>query len=300
MIYVSLDVGSDGPGTGTISSVYPRAPCVAPSGWSRFSPAGCGDNGCRPSFLLGSLHSWEPGGSRCTSPPRRAALPTSNDLRVEFPVSFRLIPDTRLGDIWSEHVRSDGFWCRWDGYSHVVLTEDERDRLLLLYRDRVAGYSTDSDEFGDRWRSWCRVVLAHGGALVVPPLTPEPDLDVLLAAAELHGPMVETPQLGGDCHANVAKLWIDGDIAAIGTGYALGHDLWRQHSWGVDADGTVVETKSPAESYLGVTLAPGRASVGFALNGYDGDVGARLKAGGGRTADIIAVLRASRQRRASS
>jgi hypothetical protein len=123
------------------------------------------------------------------------------------------------------------------------------------------------------------------------PLTPEPDLDLLLAAAELHGPMVEAPELGGDCHANVARLWIDGGIAAIGTGYALGQDLWRQHSWGVDDDGTVVETKSPAERYLGVTLPPGEAAVGFALNCYDGDVWARLQTGGGRTDNVIAVLR---------
>lgn len=179
-----------------------------------------------------------------------------------------------------------------------MLAEDERDRLLVLYRERVDGYGTDGDEFGDRWRSWCRLVLAHGGALVVPPVTPEPDLDVLLAAAELQGPMVEAPQLGGDCHANVAKLWMDGGIAAIGTGYALVRDLWRQHSWGVDADGTVVETKFPAENYLGVTLPAGEATVGFALNCYDGDVRTRLQTGGGRTDDIIAVLRASRQRRA--
>jgi hypothetical protein len=171
----------------------------------------------------------------------------------------------------------------------------ERDRLLLMYRERVAGYDTADSDFRDRWRAWCRLVLTHGGDLVVPPMVPEPDLDLLLAASTVHGPAPAAPDLGGDCHANVARLWIDGDIAAVGTGYALAEGLWRQHSWGVHADGTVQETKLPCERYFGVTLPAGEPTVRFVLNSYDGDVRAMLNAGGRRADEIIRVLRAARR-----
>lgn len=102
---------------------------------------------------------------------------------------------------------------------------------------------------------------------------------------------------GGDCHANVAGLWIDGAVAAVGTGYALFDGLWRQHSWGMHADGTVQETKWPCERYYGVNLPEGESTVRFVLNSYDGDMKAMLRAGGGRVGEIVRVLQAVRQRR---
>jgi hypothetical protein len=180
----------------------------------------------------------------------------------------------------------------WQG--RPVLSE--RDRLLELYRQRVADYEVDGG-FRDRWLALCRVVLTHGGELVVPPMVPEPDLDLLLAAGVPQGPAVAASDPGGNCHANVAKLWIDNDIAAVGTGYALSEQLWRQHSWGVHADGTVQETKWPCERYFGVTLPLGEPTVQFVLNSYDGDVRTRLRRSGGRADEIISVLRAARQRR---
>jgi hypothetical protein len=173
----------------------------------------------------------------------------------------------------------------------------ERERLLEIYRERVAGYPDPGDEFGERWRSWCRMVLAHGGDLVVPPMHPEPDLDDLLAGATLHGPRVEVLDQGGDCHANVAKLWIEGGVDAVGTGYALTEGLWRQHSWGVAHDGAVLETKWLAERYFGVRLAPGEPTVKFAVTNYPDDVQQVLDAGTGRAAEIIRVLREVRGRR---
>lgn len=162
---------------------------------------------------------------------------------------------------------------------------------------RVAGYSDVEHGFADRWRALCRALLAHGGELVVPPMAPEPDLDLLLAAGVPQGPAVAVSFPGGDCHANVAKLWIDEEIAAVGSGYALSDGLWRQHSWGVLADGTVQETKLPCERYFGVTLPPGEPTVRFVLNSYDADVKARLREGGGRIDPIISVLRAVHHRR---
>ncbi|GIH08076.1 hypothetical protein Rhe02_61430 [Rhizocola hellebori] len=175
----------------------------------------------------------------------------------------------------------------------------DRDRLLALYRERVTGYDAD-ENFRDRWRAWCRLLLAHGGDLVVPPLHPEPDLDLLLAIGVLQETTVTALDLGGDCHANVANSWLDSRIAAIGTGYALHEDLWRQHSWGVSADGTIVETKSPHERYFGATLPPGESTVLFVLNSYPGDVKALLKTSGDRVREIIRVMQMVRQRLSKS
>jgi hypothetical protein len=60
----------------------------------------------------------------------------------------------------------------------------------------------------------------------------------------------------------VARLWIDGEIEAIGTGYSFFEGLWRQHSWGVRADGMLQETKWPYERYFGVILPSGRRRRG--------------------------------------
>jgi hypothetical protein len=173
----------------------------------------------------------------------------------------------------------------------------DRDRLLEIYRQRVAGYPDVDDDFRDRWRSLCRMVLAHGGELVVPPMHPEPDLDDLLAAGALHGPRVESLDLGGDCHENVAKLWIEGGVDAVGTGYALTEGLWRQHSWGVRPDGVILETKWTAERYFGLRLAPGEPTVKFAVTNYPDDIRSALAAGTDRAAEIIRVVREARSRR---
>src|SRR3954453_21146479 len=59
------------------------------------------------------------------------------------------------------------------------------------------------------------------------------------------------------CHRNVAKLWlrVPRRLFANGTGYALSDDgLWRQHSWGVKEDGTIVETTVVRLKYFGLVL----------------------------------------------
>jgi hypothetical protein len=175
----------------------------------------------------------------------------------------------------------------------------ESERLLLIYRERVDGYTDVDDEFVGRWLAWCRMVLAHGGELVVPPLHPEPDLDRLLADSSMHGPQVRALQGDGNCHAKVAGLWFEGRLDVIGSGYALHDDgLWRQHSWGIWPDGVVLETKWAFVKYFGLTLAPGEPTVLFALNNYAGDVRELLKQGTGRAKDIVEVLQAARARRA--
>lgn len=173
----------------------------------------------------------------------------------------------------------------------------ERDELLERYRARVAGYDEKSQ---DDWRRWCRVVLGYGGDLVVPPAKPDPDLDLLLEDGVLQEQPVKALELDEGCHSHVAKLWLHRDIDAVGTGYALAEGLWRQHSWGIDHDGAIREPQWSCERYVGVTLPSGAPTVRFVLNNYDGDITEVLRQGVGRSEEIVAVLRASRERGAES
>jgi hypothetical protein len=106
-------------------------------------------------------------------------------------------------------------------------------------------------------------LLSIGGIEFVPPATVDPDVKELVQSGSVvHG----TPQLhemdASACHENVAKLW-DREprlLHYIGTGYALTSDgLWRQHSWGVTPDGTIVETTALRLVYFGLLLEGDKA-----------------------------------------
>ena len=86
----------------------------------------------------------------------------------------------------------------------------------------------------------------------------------------------------------MAALWAHGDIDVIGTGYALTEGLWRQHSWGLTGDGTVVESKYVAERYVGVRLAPGEPTVKFVMTNQPDDIRDVLKS------DTVRATRFSR------
>jgi hypothetical protein len=87
-------------------------------------------------------------------------------------------------------------------------------------------------------------------------------------------------------------MWIDGDLPSIATGYALTDDLWRQHSWGVTADGVVVETtSSEREIYVGVVLPARAASMQFAGSNAEEHLKTVLKARGPRAPQLIAMIR---------
>ncbi|MEH0934527.1 hypothetical protein [Micromonospora psammae] len=178
----------------------------------------------------------------------------------------------------------------------MPLTNEEHDRLLELYRERVAGYAGVDDDYPRRWREWCVRLLDLGGELVVPPGPPEADLDQLIAAARPHGPAArQVPGEENGCHANAAILWTDATVAAVGTGYALSADgLWRQHSWGVDADGTVVETTFERQRYMGLTLTDIPA-LQFAASNAGRHVAAALRARGPRARELAALLHTARQ-----
>jgi len=175
----------------------------------------------------------------------------------------------------------------------MTMSPGERERLLTLYRQRVDGYVGVDAGYGQRWRSWCRSLLSHGGSAVVPPGIPEPDLEGLLVNSSVFEPAARL--LPGDdnaCHGNVAVLWIDGQIASIGTGYALSDDdLWRQHSWGVDADGVVVETTFPRSGYVGIVLPARVPSIRFAGSNAQEHLKAAVRSPGPRATELISMIR---------
>jgi hypothetical protein len=179
----------------------------------------------------------------------------------------------------------------------VGLTGEERGRRLAMFADRVAGYADVDADYGRRWRDWCRSLLVHGGELVVPPRGPETDLEALLAGAAEAGARTRAAAgEPGDCHQNVAAAWIDGTIAAIGTGYALSDDgLWRQHSWGLDADGTLVETTDPRMAYVGIVLPAGAPSMQFAGSNATAHLKKVLAERGPRAAELIGLIRELRR-----
>lgn len=175
----------------------------------------------------------------------------------------------------------------------MALPSDKRERLLSLYRDRVDTYPNVDAEFGQRWRIWCRTLLSYGGSLVVPPRVPESDLEELLASASVFGPAVRFVQGdAGECHRNVAALWIDGAIESIGTGYALSaDDLWRPHSWGVDPDGVLVETTDERCAYMGIVLPARAPSMQFAGSNAQEYLKTVLQQRGPRAAELIGMIR---------
>jgi len=97
--------------------------------------------------------------------------------------------------------------------------------------------------------------VAGGTQLVIPP-APGDDLVALIAAGSvMDASKVEhRPGRPSSCHLNTAAR------AALGqchpaTGYALNGTTWREHSWGVTADGTIIETTEPRDAYFGIVLA---------------------------------------------
>lgn len=106
------------------------------------------------------------------------------------------------------------------------------------------------------------VLIGHGGLMIVSPRIYDPDVDDLLACGRLFDADGTKLMLGraSACHENVSRLWRNHpDEIVIVVGYALSDDgLWRQHTWGVEAD-CVIETTEPRLAYFGVSLSPEHA-----------------------------------------
>jgi hypothetical protein len=146
------------------------------------------------------------------------------------------------------------------------MTQPEQERLARarrLFQERVDSQDAGLPGYASAWASFESVLLRHGGAAVVPPGSPDPMLGVFTKEGDVVSPRrIEVVDgNASDCHANVVALWRSGEVAALGTGYGLNGDLWREHSWGWKGgdDGQLVETTQPRDRYFGVRLTGGRA-----------------------------------------
>jgi hypothetical protein len=93
----------------------------------------------------------------------------------------------------------------------------------------------------------------------------EEDLEILLLLGkEFVGKARRRPGQQSQCHSNAGKLYQAGELAAIATGWALSADrIWRQHSWGIDWKGRIVETTEPRQMYFGIYMVR-QSAEGFA------------------------------------
>jgi hypothetical protein len=100
------------------------------------------------------------------------------------------------------------------------------------------------------------LLLSHGGEFVVFREPEDPDLEILLSRGQLFTERVRkrTGMEPHECHMNAAELWAqDPQRCKLVTGYALGGDRWRQHSWCRDDKG-LVETTVKCDKYFGAVL----------------------------------------------
>lgn len=107
-------------------------------------------------------------------------------------------------------------------------------------------------------RTLRKKLLRVGGHELVAPPEPDPDLDDVLERGQTAvAERVRRRQgLPSECHSNVARLYYrSAGALRIVTGYALSPDgLWRQHSWAMEGDDTIVETTDSRVLYFGFVL----------------------------------------------
>ena len=178
-------------------------------------------------------------------------------------------------------------------------------RLSAFYADRVDSHDILQPGHKRAWGTLTAVLLSRGGLLVVPPMKPEQDIDLILGNPQQWSGSTVLLVPGDDnaCHANTASAWLFGDIESIGTGYALCDDqLWRQHTWGVTGEDVVVESTEPRQAYVGSLLKDDDALLFVASNidaatFEDARLNPRGERGVARTAEMVNLVRESRAAR---
>lgn len=130
-----------------------------------------------------------------------------------------------------------------------------RDELESFYESRLDGQDAIHPGWKNAWLAFARILLSHGGALAVPPATPDPLLGMLHEQGAVYpsSDVVCVDGTASQCHQNAVALWRSGQAAFIGTGYALSDDeLWREHSWAWDLRGNLLETTTARACYFGL------------------------------------------------
>jgi hypothetical protein len=113
------------------------------------------------------------------------------------------------------------------------------------------------------------LLLKLGGAYVVAPQRPDPDLPLLIEFGFVtSGPVLVKSMDHQACHRNVAEIWKarKHGVVAIGSGYALSSDdLWWEHSWGILREG-ILETTTKRLKYFGLVLQGAKADSFAKMN----------------------------------
>ena len=186
-------------------------------------------------------HPVNSGSTRCP-----AGHPVKSPLgaRGQLPPPTVLLPGTMdLGDMFA-------------GAAYDPLAGEELKTRTAMFDERVARQEEQHPGYQRWWNGFTPLMTEKLGVLVVPPSFPEEH------ARELQERGTFTTSIGvpiegrsSQCHANAAQLWLDKRVCAIATGYAMSDDgLWRQHSWGLDEGGRVVETTEERIAYFGFEM----------------------------------------------
>lgn len=72
------------------------------------------------------------------------------------------------------------------------------------------------------------------------------------------GPARSVPGEPNQCHENARALVAANPAWSLWTGFALSEGCWRVHSWARDAEGHLIETTLPRESYFGIAVQKGQ------------------------------------------
>ena len=125
-----------------------------------------------------------------------------------------------------------------------------------MFDTRVAALDQQHPGYASWWHGFTPRMTGRLGVLVVPPLFAEEHARELEERGEFSTVTgVPIEGLASQCHVNTAHLWLEGRVQGIATGYALSDDgLWRQHSWGLDDHGRIVETTEERIAYFGFRL----------------------------------------------
>jgi hypothetical protein len=138
----------------------------------------------------------------------------------------------------------------------------ERPRLSFvekhLFEDRLATLEAEDRFYRADFEDLECQLLCRGGVAAEPPRRAKELASLILYPHPRLGLHVELWQAPGDPRANVAALYRDGHLAEVAWGWALCADgIWREHYWGILADGSVVETAERHDVYHGMDFARG-------------------------------------------
>lgn len=136
---------------------------------------------------------------------------------------------------------------------NINLNTDKKPKYNIIGKDQKSFLESRYSVFHKYFNELINTVFPNTFIVALP--WGDPELPMLLSSKTIH---IEIPEKiimkkmrDSECHDNVDKLFAKKKIKQKVTGYGLSKDgLWRQHSWGKDNDGNIVETTESRIAYL--------------------------------------------------